>query len=58
MKEAHISRARFALTLTSNMPLVSSSQGCTTQDRIVHLKAEHVEALMVSEAEMAPHDFH
>jgi error-prone DNA polymerase len=28
------------------------------QDGIVHLKAEHVEALMVSAAQMASHDFH
>ncbi|HEY1938411.1 MAG TPA: OB-fold nucleic acid binding domain-containing protein [Candidatus Angelobacter sp.] len=28
------------------------------QDGIIHLKAEHVEALMVSAAQMASHDFH
>jgi error-prone DNA polymerase len=28
------------------------------QDGIVHLKAEHIEALMVSAAQMASHDFH
>jgi error-prone DNA polymerase len=28
------------------------------QDGIVHLKAEHVEALVVSAAQVASHDFH
>lgn len=28
------------------------------QDGIVHLMAEHVEALLVSAAQMASHDFH
>jgi error-prone DNA polymerase len=28
------------------------------QDGIVHLRAEHIEALMISSAQIASHDFH